>query len=70
MSETLPVIYLARHGETAWTETQQHTRHSDLPLTESGKESLPVLEEAISAGVPINVTDPNRCLTMTVQPTI
>jgi broad specificity phosphatase PhoE len=34
MSETIPVVYLARHGETAWTITGQHTGLSDLPLTE------------------------------------
>jgi probable phosphoglycerate mutase len=35
MSETLPVIYLARHGETAWTISGQHTSVTDLPLTEN-----------------------------------
>jgi len=34
MIKTLPVIYLARHGETAWTITGQHTGRTDLPLTE------------------------------------
>ncbi|MFZ0827801.1 MAG: histidine phosphatase family protein [Verrucomicrobiia bacterium] len=37
MSETLPVIYLARHGETAWSLTGQHTGLTDLPLTEHGE---------------------------------
>jgi len=37
MSESLPVIYLARHGETAWSLTGQHTGHTDLPLTERGE---------------------------------
>lgn len=35
MSE-LPVIYIARHGETAWTLSGQHTGRTDLPLTERG----------------------------------
>jgi probable phosphoglycerate mutase len=37
MSNNLPVIYLARHGETAWSLTGQHTGHTDLPLTERGE---------------------------------
>jgi probable phosphoglycerate mutase len=38
MSESLPVLYLARHGETAWTLTGQHTGLTDLPLTERGEQ--------------------------------
>jgi len=37
MSEVLPIVYLARHGETAWTITGQHTGLTDLPLTERGE---------------------------------
>jgi broad specificity phosphatase PhoE len=37
MSEKLPAIYLARHGETAWSLTGQHTGLTDLPLTENGE---------------------------------
>ena len=37
MAETLPAIYLARHGETAWSLSGQHTGRTDLPLTESGE---------------------------------
>jgi broad specificity phosphatase PhoE len=32
-----PSVYLARHGETAWTVTGQHTGRTDLPLTEHGE---------------------------------
>jgi broad specificity phosphatase PhoE len=37
MSESLPEIYLARHGETAWTLSHQHTGRTDIPLTERGE---------------------------------
>jgi probable phosphoglycerate mutase len=36
-SAELPIIYVARHGETAWTVTGQHTGRTDLPLTEAGE---------------------------------
>jgi len=37
MKNELPVVYLARHGETAWTLSGQHTGLTDLPLTEHGE---------------------------------
>jgi len=43
MSEPLPVIYLARHGETAWSLSGQHTGLTDLPLTEHGERNARAL---------------------------
>jgi len=37
MNQTLPQIYLVRHGETAWALTGQHTGRTDIPLTERGE---------------------------------
>jgi len=37
MSEALPLVYVARHGETAWTLSGQHTGLVDLPLTPNGE---------------------------------
>jgi broad specificity phosphatase PhoE len=47
MTNTLPVIYLARHGETAWTLTGQHTGLTDLPLTERGERNARALGERL-----------------------
>ena len=37
MSSEFPVVYLARHGETAWSLSGQHTGLTDIPLTERGE---------------------------------
>jgi broad specificity phosphatase PhoE len=39
MSESLPEVYLARHGETAWTISHQHNGRTDLPLTARGEDN-------------------------------
>ncbi len=44
----LPMIYLARHGETAWSLTGQHTGRTDLPLTESGERNALRLRDRLS----------------------
>ena len=46
MDTELPTIYLARHGETAWSLTGQHTGLTDLPLTEQGNGTLVLWENA------------------------
>ncbi len=47
MSEALSEIYLARHGETAWTITGQHTGRTDLPLTPRGEDNARRLGERL-----------------------
>jgi len=37
MENELPIVYLARHGETAWSLSGQHTGRTDLPLTANGE---------------------------------
>src|SRR5439155_22964882 len=43
-----PAIYLARHGETAWSLTGQHTGLTDLPLTERGERNARRLRERLA----------------------
>ncbi len=46
----LPVIYLARHGQTAWSLTGQHTGLTDLPLTPVGESNAGKLRDALQMG--------------------
>jgi broad specificity phosphatase PhoE len=46
----LPEVFLARHGETAWAITGQHTGMTDIPLTERGERNAVSLGERL-AGV-------------------
>ena len=61
MSDALPVVYLARHGETAWSLTGQHTGLTDLPLTPRGEEDARALGQRL-AGL-----DFSRVLTSPLQ---
>jgi broad specificity phosphatase PhoE len=47
VSEPLPVVYLARHGETAWSLSGQHTGRTDLPLTERGEQQARALGQRL-----------------------
>ena len=44
MNAVLPIVCLARHGETAWSLSGQHTGLTDLPLTERGESDARSLE--------------------------
>lgn len=47
MSEKFPVVFLARHGNTAWTLSGQHTGLTDLPLTPDGERNAVRLGERL-----------------------
>ena len=47
MTEALPIVYLARHGETAWSRSGRHTGRTDLPLTEHGEEEARRLGQSL-----------------------
>jgi broad specificity phosphatase PhoE len=48
MSAALPITHLARHGETAWSLSGQHTGLTDLPLTERGERNARRLGERLT----------------------
>ena len=47
MNDILPVVYIARHGETAWSLSGQHTGRTDLPLTPNGERNARRLGERL-----------------------
>lgn len=44
----LPEIHLARHGETEWSQSGQHTGLTDIPLTERGERNARRLGERLA----------------------
>jgi probable phosphoglycerate mutase len=48
MSVELPIVYLARHGETEWTLSGRHTGLTDIPLTERGERNARRLGERLA----------------------
>jgi broad specificity phosphatase PhoE len=48
MHNPFPVIYVVRHGDTAWSVSGQHTGLTDLPLTHEGEEHARGLRDRLS----------------------
>ena len=49
MPSELPRLFLARHGDTAWTDSRQHTGRTDLPLNEARGGPRPPARRAAAA---------------------
>jgi broad specificity phosphatase PhoE len=47
MADTPPELWLARHGDTAWTVSRQHTSRTDLPLNEEGEAAARALADKL-----------------------
>jgi broad specificity phosphatase PhoE len=47
MSSEFPRLFVARHGDTAWTESRQRTGRTDLPLNGRGEERARELGEQL-----------------------
>ena len=61
MTDALPLLYLGRHGETAWTLSGQHTGRTDLPLTENGENQARALGRRLRGPVFVQVlTSPSQ----------
>ncbi|WP_190972953.1 histidine phosphatase family protein [Bifidobacterium rousetti] len=45
-------LVLLRHGQTAWSESGQHTGRTDIPLTEVGREQARAAGERLRAAFP------------------
>ncbi len=61
MTDALPRLYLARHGETAWSLSGQHTGRTDLPLTENGERQAQALGRRLQGLIfPKVLTSPSQ----------
>jgi probable phosphoglycerate mutase len=43
----MPKLFLARHGDTAWTDSRQRTGRTDIPLNSAGEERARILGERL-----------------------
>ena len=49
MPSELPRLFLARHGDTAWTDSRQHTGRTDMPLNQGGRGPRPAAWRAAAS---------------------
>lgn len=61
-----PRLFLARHGETPWTLTGQHTSTTDLPLTQKGERDS-LTSRHIFVGVGRHI-DPSHLAAVFISP--
>lgn len=47
MDDTLPQVWLVRHGETEWSRSGKHTGRTDVPLTSEGMAAAERLGEVL-----------------------
>jgi broad specificity phosphatase PhoE len=61
-------VVLVRHGETAWTISRQHTSHTDVPLTDRGRERAAVVGQRLAGRrFALVLTSPRRRAVETCQ---
>lgn len=56
----MPRVILARHGETEWSISGQHTGRSDIPLTAHGEAVMRALAPTFIAADGSKLVDPRR----------
>ena len=65
----MPRVILARHGETVWSLSGQHTGRTDIPLTEHGEQVMRSLAPSIvSVSSPKALIDPHKIAHIFVSP--
>jgi broad specificity phosphatase PhoE len=47
VSDSVPQIYLVRHGATEWSVAGKHTGRADIPLNERGREQAKALQRRL-----------------------